>query len=383
MTLVACGGAALEDGATDRGAGSALDTGDWAEVADRADGQTVRWWLFGGDDRINDYIDTEVVPRADELGITLERVPVNDTPDALARVVAERDAGEDDGSVDLIWINGDNFADGKDAGLWLEDWSRSLPNTDAVDWDDPTIATDFGVAVDGQESPWSRAAFVFAHDPERTPDPPRSFPELVDYARDNPGRVTYPAPPDFTGSAFVRQAVQALGEDEAFALLDELRPLQWRDGDAFPGTEAELNQLFGDEQVDIAMSYAPNFVSTAVEQGQFPETARPYLFEGGTLQNVSYVTIPANAANLAGALVVADLLLDPELQAIKADPAGLGIPTVLDLERLDSEQRAAFESAAASPYTLADFGRRLTELPASEVSELDERWTREVLRSQP
>jgi putative spermidine/putrescine transport system substrate-binding protein len=54
--------------------------------------------------------------------------------------------------------------------------------------------------------------------------------------------VTYPAPPDFTGSAFVRQAVAALGEDEAFALLAELKPLQWREGVTLPGSEAELSR---------------------------------------------------------------------------------------------------------------------------------------------
>ena len=43
-------------------------------------------------------------------------------------MVAERRAGKtSDGSVDLIWINGENFASGKQAGLWLEDWATGLP----------------------------------------------------------------------------------------------------------------------------------------------------------------------------------------------------------------------------------------------------------------
>jgi ABC-type uncharacterized transport system YnjBCD substrate-binding protein len=38
------------------------------------------------------------------------------------------------------------------------------------------------------------------------------------------------------------------------------------------------------------------------------------------LNDVSYVIIPANATNRAGALVVADLLLDPVLQGAEGRP---------------------------------------------------------------
>ncbi|MDP9022604.1 MAG: ABC transporter substrate-binding protein, partial [Actinomycetota bacterium] len=210
VLLTACGGGEPTPTAPAAAPTPTATTGrDWERTLKEAEGQTVRWWLFGGDERVNRYIDEHVVPAAQELRVTLQRVPVDDTADAVQRVVAEKRAGRDEGgSVDLIWINGENFAQGKEAGLWLEDWARDLPNARYVDWDDPIIAEDFGVPVDGQESPWSRAAFVYAYDEERTPDPPRSFEDLLAYAQENPGRITYPAPPDFTGSAFVRHAVQ-------------------------------------------------------------------------------------------------------------------------------------------------------------------------------
>ncbi|MDX1619483.1 MAG: ABC transporter substrate-binding protein [Nitriliruptorales bacterium] len=357
--------------------------GAWDEVQASAEGQTVRWWMFGGDERINRYVDEEVAPRAAELGVTIERIPVDDTASVVQRIAAEFQGGQTDsgGGVDLIWINGENFAEGKEAGLWLADWATQLPNAELVDWNDPTIFRDFGVPVEGQESPWSRAVFVFAYDEARTAEPPRTYEELAAYAADNPGRVTYPAPPDFTGGAFVRQVVQALGEDEAFRLLEDMKPHLWREGAAFPANEAELNQLFGNGQVDFAMSYDPSFVASAVRQGTFPETARPYTFESGALQNVSYVTIPANAANREGALVVANLLLEPELQAIKADPDRLGIPTVLALDRLDPDQRDLFrEPSSDSPYHLTEFGELLSELAPERVVEIEERWRQEVLR---
>lgn len=354
------------------------DPADWDAVVERAVGQTVRWWLYGGDERVNRYVDEHVVPAAAARGVTLQRVPVTDTADAVQRVVAEAQAGTADGSVDMVWLNGENFAVGKRAGLWLRGWANDLPNRRYVD--PATVATDFGVDVDEQASPWSRALFVYAYDAARTPQPPRTFEELLVHATEHPGRLTYPAPPDFTGSAFVRQVVQALGEQRAFDYLRDLEPLLWRQGRIHPGSEAELDQLFGDGQVDLAMSYNPGFVETAVRQGRFPATTRPFVMDHGALHNVSYVTIPTIAAAREGALVVANLLLDPGLQATKAAPDVLGVPTVLDLDRLTPADRDRFTDGADSPYLVADPGRLVPELPVDRVEALERRWRREVLR---
>ncbi|MGI9657951.1 MAG: ABC transporter substrate-binding protein, partial [Gaiellaceae bacterium] len=309
LFAVVCGG---DDSSDMAGAHPPATTGSWDELVESAQGQTVRWWLWGGDDRVNAYIDDVVAPAARERGIDVERVPIDDTADAVQRVVAEVRAGEESGAVDLIWINGENFAAGKEGDLWLNDWVAGLPNTRYVDLEDPSIALDFQVPTDGQEAPWSRAAFIFAYDSERVAEPPQTFDQLLAWAKENPGRFTYPAPPDFTGSAFVRTVIQRLGSREAaWELLRELRPLQHRNGEALPENEAELNELFANGEVDIAMSYDPGFVQGAVTRGQFPKTARPLLIGGGALVNASYVVIPKNAANAEAAPVLADVLLDP------------------------------------------------------------------------
>jgi len=353
----------------------------WDEVLSEAQGQRVDWWMYGGDARVNDYVDEHVIPAARRAGVTLRRVPITDTADAVQRVVAQRRAGQKSGgAVDLVWINGENFASGKKAGLWLDGWATGLPNARYLDPADPSIATDFGTPVDGQEAPWTRAAFAFASDAARVAKPPADLDALLEWAADHPGRFTYPAPPDFTGSAFVRQVVAAKGEDEAFAYLRELKPLMYRGGRVLPKSEAELNELFANGQVDFAMSYDASFVVSGVRKGQFPKSTRPFLLGGDALTNVSFVTIPADAGDAAGAKVVANLLLDPALQARKADPAVLGHPTVLDLERVPDSTRETFGTAQDSPYLLRDLGEPLEELPAERVDELEQRWKRDVLR---
>ncbi len=376
VVLASCGGSTGSKSPT-AGAGDA--TG-FSAIAKQAHGQTVRWWLYGGDDKVNAYVDDIVAPAARKLGVQIRRVPVTDTADALQRVVAERRAGKTSGgAVDLIWINGENFATGKQAGLWLRGWARGLPNARYLDQSDPATSRDFQVPVDGQESPWQRAAFVYAYDSAKLKAPPRDFDGLLDYARAHPGRVTYPAPPDFTGSAFVRQVVAARGEDAAFAYLKELKPYLYRHGTTYPKSEAELSTLFGDGKVDFAMSYDSSFVSSGVRKGEFPSSARPFLLGGGALQNTSFVTIPADAAHQAGAQVVANLLLSPQLQAAKLAPTSLGNPTVLDRHRLGARARL-FSKAAASRYILRDYGRTVPELPSGRVAPLERRWTQEILR---
>lgn len=383
--LQACGGqpsAAGGDGGAPRFPAS------WSQVRQRARGQTVNWWMYGGTEALNDFVDEIVAPRAAKrYGVEINRVPISDTANAVQRVLAARRAGkESGGAVDLIWINGENFASGKRAGLWLTGhWAWQLPNARYLNFDNPLVTHDFGVRTEGQESPWMKAAFIFAYDKARTESPPKTFPELLAYAKAHPGRVTYPAPPAFTGSAFVRQVIQRLGSRaRGFDYLQRLKPFQWRGGNAFPSSEEELSRLFGNGQVDFAMSYSPSFVSLAVEQGKFPETTRPFLIGGGALQNFSYVTIPANAGDIAGAMAVANLLLDPDIQLIQANPNhpnSPGMPTVLDVDSLPPSKRAAFRRLGDSPYLLEDYGKVLTELPASVVPEIEQQWKRKVLRS--
>lgn len=366
------------------GSSSAASTGQsWSQVLAEARGQTVNWWMYGGDSATNAFVEDYVKPAAAKLGVTVNRVPVSDTVDAVNRVVAERKAGKSSGgAVDLIWINGENFVEGKHAGLWLGGWARKLPNSRYLDWSAPIINRDFGVPVAGQESPWQGAAFVYGYNTTAVSSPPTTFPALLAWAKAHPGRFTYPAPPDFTGAAFVRQVIQRLGGvKRGIRFLQQLKPYQYEGGTQFPTSIDELDQLFANGQVDFDMSYNANFLNLGVKKGGFPTTVRPFLIGGGALQNTSYVTIPANATDGAGAEVVANLLLDPKLQTAMADPGVLGTPSVLNPARLSASAAAALRKPGArSPYLLAHLGEPLTELPSSQDVAIEEAWTQGVLK---
>ncbi|MCB0948679.1 MAG: ABC transporter substrate-binding protein [Mycobacterium sp.] len=372
----------------------------WEEIEDQAQGQTVSLWMYGGDQQGNDYVDNVLAPAARQAGVTLRRVPIAATGDAVTRVLAERQAGVSDGDVDLVWVNGDNFGTGKQAGAWLCGWTETLPNMALTDPDDPLLSTDFGTPVDGCEAPWHKAQFTVVYDAAKIADPPTDFLAVLDWAQRNPGRFSYPAPPDFTGSVFLREALIAVSggpqnvplqfsqqaydrlTPALFERLNELKPFLWRGGDTYPQTSAELNDLYAGGQVDMTMTYGPATLTELVANGTFPATTKVLTLADGTVGNASFLAIPATSANTAGARVVANLALSPQQQLEKAKPAVWGQFTVLDMTRLTETDRAGFESLPVSPVVPAYpvLSRNAhPELAADWVSPLDEGWRRNVL----
>jgi putative spermidine/putrescine transport system substrate-binding protein len=81
---------------------------NWEDVLEQARGTTVNWYMWGGSAALNEFVDAHYGdPLQAEYGITLNRVPVADTVDAVNTVLSEAEAGvTEEGSVDLIWING-------------------------------------------------------------------------------------------------------------------------------------------------------------------------------------------------------------------------------------------------------------------------------------
>jgi ABC-type uncharacterized transport system YnjBCD substrate-binding protein len=350
----------------------------WPRILDEAHGQTVRWYVADSDPKLNAYIDRRVAPAARRFGVTIDRVAVSAPRLAVGRVQAAHRAGKTSGGdVDLIWLNGTDFSTGKRQGLWVKRWTPVLPNLRYVKTGSPLIAKDYQVPVDGQESPWNRAGFVFAFDTKRTKSSPVSLSQLLAYAKARPGRVTYPAPPDPTGAAFLRQViVHERGLPSALAYLEKLKPYLYKRGRTYPKSEKALNELFAKGRIDFGMSYNADFVYAGVKHGDFPKSARPFVMRPGALQSTSYVTIPANAQHIAGAEVVANLLLDPALQVQKADPKGPGIPTVLKGKRIPPRQLAIYRKLVRSTYVLDKLGAAILEPSAATIKSANQAWER-------
>ena len=385
-------------------AGAARAAGDidamtHADMLAAARGTEVRWHMWGGSDQINAWVDGYVATEAEKrFGITLVRVPM-DAAVFVNKLLTEKAAGKDTGTMDLLWINGENFRNARQAGLLYGPFLDRMPSFRAY-YDPEQSRYDFGFPVDGFEAPYGRAQFVFEYDSARVPNPPRNYAGLKAWILANPGRFTYPQPPDFTGSAFIRQVFYATtgghgqymqGLDKelyaknapaAWAWLNEIKPSLWREGRTYPRDAAALDTLFARGEVDMCMSYHPAHAQMKILEKTYPGTVRTFVMEDGTISNTHFTAVPFNAPNKAGAMVVADFLMSPEAQLSKYLPANWGDLPALDVARLPAEQAGAFAAVDLGAATLPAgvlAGAAVPEIPSGYLELLENDWEKHVL----
>ncbi len=387
-----------------------FDLNNWDSVLATARGQTVNWYLWGGSDSINAFVDNFYGKSLQErFGITLNRVPLADTVDAVNQVLSEKQAGADPGAVDLIWINGENFFSLKQADLLYPDWAQKLPNSQYVNWENPAIYLDFGNPVEDQESPWSSAQFQFIYDSARmsADELPRSYADLKTWACAHPGRFTYiaPGPGGFLGTRFVKGALYEISggaeqwqkfdqaawdqwAPELWKYLNELEPCLWRNGETYPKDESELKNLFANNEVDFSMTNDITGAGTGIANDTLPQTARAFVFGNYMIGDFNYVAIPSNAPHKAAALVLANLLLEPEFQAAQILPEnGFGLGYAIDVNRVsDPAQVTRLQDAASklgeAATPASDLAKALVGDTAAEYQNLVEQgWSENVLQA--
>ncbi|EPR3241761.1 ABC transporter substrate-binding protein [Klebsiella aerogenes] len=362
---------------------------NWQSISQQARGQTVWFNAWGGDPAVNRYLDWVSAEVKRDYAVDLRIVHIADAADAVKRIQTEARAGRSrGGSIDLLWVNGENFRTLKQANLLRSDWAEKLPNWRYVDTRKP-VREDFSIATDGAESPWGSAQLTFIARRSQLAQPPDSAQALLAFATAHPGSVTYPRPPDFTGTAFLEQLLVALTDrPEAlrqppqetsfaavtaplWAYLDRLHPLLWRQGRDFPLSPARMDAMLAQGTLQLSLTFNPLHAQQKAASGELPQDSYSFGFKQGMLGNVHFVAIPANARATAGAQVVANFLLSPQAQLRKADPQIWGDPSVLEPEKLNDAQRAAFYAVQpkATPPMLA-------EPHAVWVEALEQEWLR-------
>lgn len=288
----------------------------------------------------------------------------------------------------MLWVNGENFRALKEANLLRTGWAEQLPNWRYVDVSKP-VQEDFSVPVEGAESPWGSAQLTFIARQQQTPQPPDSAQALLEFAKAHPGTVTYPRPPDFTGTALLEQLlIDLTAQPDAlkqppdaktfatvtaplWAYLDKLHPYLWRNGKDFPPSPARMDTMLSNGTLRLSLTFNPMHAKQKVAKGELPKDSYSFGFLSGMLGNVHFVTIPANASASAGAQVVANFLLSPEAQLRKADPAIWGDPSVLDPQKLSGAQQKTLQS-----LILENTPKVLAEPHAAWVNALEQEWLR-------
>lgn len=397
FSLAACGSGSGDSSSQEQN--GSVDDMTFDEMVEAAEGTTVTFYGWGGDEKLNDWLDNKFAPvMKEKYDITMERVPM-DIAQVLSQLSGEIEGGEEDGSIDMIWINGENFQSAKENNMLYGPFTDKLPNfNDYVDAESEDVTLDFAYPVEGYEAPYGKAQVVMIADTAVTPDVPKSAEALEEFVKKYPGKVTYPALPDFTGSAFVRNIIYEIcgyeqfldmeadketvreAVEPAMEYLRGLNPYLWNEGKTFPDSSTTLDNMFADGEVVLNMTYDAYATALNIESGTYTDTTETFQFDKGTIGNTNFMAVAANSGNKAGAMVAINEMLSPEIQADRYEQ--LRVIPVLDNSKLSEEQKAAFDAVDLGEGVIPQdelLSKRLPEMPAELVPIIEEIWTEEVV----
>jgi len=376
-----------------------LSSSQWEEIVEAAKGTTVTFYGWGGDENRNAWLNSTVADYVkDNYDITLEVVGMN-IDEILAKLSGEKQAGSDSGSIDMIWINGENFYSAKANGLLYGPFTDKLPDMENyINLNDPETLNDFCMPIEGYEAPYAKAQMVMLYDSVKVTDVPSGAVEFLEFCKANPGKVTYPALPDFTGSAFVRNLVYEICGWEQFQTMEadketvkaaiqpavnylkELNPYLWNEGKTFPDSSTTVTSMFADGELLLNMSYSPFSAASGIADGSYAPTVDTFVFDNGTIGNTNYMAIAFNSPNKAGAMVVIDAILSADLQLTQYE--ALKELPVVDNSKLSAEELEAFNAVEIGQGVLTQeelLAHRLPEMPAALVPIIEEIWLEEVV----
>lgn len=400
FTLAACSSKEPKEEAQINEQDGSILNKDFEQLLETAKGSTVTFYGWGGDQKTNAWIDgylTENVKK--DYDITVKRVGM-DAEEFMNILLNEKQLNVKEGNIDVVWINGENFFTAKENDLLFGPFTDKLPNFNQyIDQESSDVLFDFGYAVEGYEAPYGKAQFVMEYNSEKIATPPVDHKELLELAKANPGKFTYPAPPDFTGSAFVRNVLYDIVGYEQFMDLEadeekvreaiapmieyfkELKPYLWKEGKTYPAEAPLLDNMFSDGEVWMTMNYNPFRASGNIETGIFPKSTRTFIFDKGSIGNTHFVAVPFNAPNKEGALALINYILNVESQATKYEPATWGDLPVLDNDKLTEAEKERLDSIDTGVASLTQeelLENRLPEMPADLVPIIEKIWMEEI-----
>ena len=400
LSLAACGSKSEDaSGNDDSNSEKSIEEMSFDELKEAAKGSTVTFYGWGGDEKLNEWLDDVFAPQMKEkYDITMERVPM-DIDQILSQLSGEIQAGEEDGSIDMIWINGENFQSAKENNMLYGPFTDRLPNfNDYIDTESEDVTLDFAYPIEGYEAPYGKAQMVLVGDTAVTSEFPKSAEELLEFVKKYPGKVTYPALPYFTGSVFVRSIIYEIcgyeqflnmeadketvkeAVEPAMEYLRQLNPYLWNEGKTFPDSSTTLDNMFADGEVILNVTYDAFATAVKIEEGTYTETTQTFQFDKGTIGNTNFMAIAANSQNKAGAMVAINEMMSPEIQADRYNT--LKVLPVVDYDKLSDEQKEEFDKVDLGKGTIPQdelLAKRLPEMPAELVPIIEEIWEEEVV----
>jgi ABC-type uncharacterized transport system YnjBCD substrate-binding protein len=321
----------------------ALDTTNFYDMLtpEAAKEGTVVFYDFGESEK---DLFAEIIRRfeAKYPGIKVDYHQV-DGEQAVQQLIAAHQAGQP-APVDVFWMPNGQVRVANEAGVIANlPLNTMLPSAPDLAQNAATVSR--GYVHNGVVAPFHRNQTAIAYDTRNVAEgsEPKSFPELLAYAKANPMKVAVTDPTKGgSGSGFLESAILAMATKDCQArlydyTLTEAEAKSWADSPCmepvlayfkelkpyveFTNGNSDTLNLFANGEINVGTVWE-DMVFDFIGRGLIPPTVKARLLTEGEVGDGDGAMIPSGAQHTAAALLFMDYLMSDEIQLYKLSVNG-------------------------------------------------------------
>lgn len=361
---------------------------DWDLIVESGSNTTVNLYATEADEELRAWFSSKFYKHLMETYNITMNIKVLSFDDIVYTLEQDILNEVKDGGIDLLVLKDDEFRKLKEKNLLYPGIADKIPNmAENINVLDMDVSTEHGYPLDQYAVAFGREQMVLVFDEDVLENYPMNTEELMSFLEENPGRFTYPNPiTDEVGGEFVRTVIyEIIGAEKIEMLitedmtqeeiktlimpaLDYLKALDdylfKDDGKYFKHIE-DVDQAFfaGDLYFTISSDFA--YVTDAINNEYYPEGAKNFIFEEGTIMDTLYFAVPVNASNKTGSIISIHEMLSVDLQLDKYVPSNWGNLPILETNLMSEIDAEKFSKASVKRNTV-----RVEELAANRYYEL-------------
>ncbi len=236
--------------------------------------------------------------------------------------------------------------------------------------------------------PYRGTTVVFAYDSERVPNPPKTWTELTDWVKANPGRFAYNVPSTGgAGNGFVDTAVYKDLPVESktsndpkwkdswgpgFEWLTEIHPYMYKSGGqvVYPNKNQGSLDLLINKEVDIIPAWADQVLSN-LASGTLPDTVKIYQLDQPLNGTDVVLALPSIGSNQEACYDFLNYMISPDAQKMCLESI-FAVP-VIDASTIQSDvvsRVSGLDVTKFSVISLGDLNKQLQQKWDEEIATL-------------
>jgi len=278
----------------------------------------------------------------------------------------------DMGIYDVILFENEGFKAAFEKGLLYGPFSDKIKdvktylNTTAIDY-----VSHEGIPTQNYMVPYGRKQLTYIYNQDVFYETPENYEGFLEIIKEYKGQFTYPDPRNsLEGEAFILSVIGQGMDLEPFLQgavdktqfisaiqpginkLIEMKPFLKDQGNKYPSTTKELDDLFINGALMMSLSMQYNYATERLKEYEYPEGASTFVIPSGVATYSEIAGIAFNSANKSGAMVALNALISPEMQASKYDPKAWGDLPIYSAEVTPESVLDAFKSVKVKSTTV-------------------------------